>query len=60
MIDGVSVHAARLKAGAILAQEHPVEADVVIGVPDSGLDAALGYAGRAAFLTASALSRTAM
>ena len=44
VIDGVSVHAARLKAGAILAQEHPVEADVVIGVPDSGLDAALGYA----------------
>lgn len=43
-IDGVSVHAARLRAGALLAQAHPVEADVVIGVPDSGLDAALGYA----------------
>ncbi|MBQ8669852.1 MAG: amidophosphoribosyltransferase [Oscillospiraceae bacterium] len=43
VIEGVSVHEARLKAGAILAQEHPVEADVVIGVPDSGLDAALGY-----------------
>ena len=43
VLEGVSVHEARLKAGAILAKEHPVEADVVIGVPDSGLDAALGY-----------------
>lgn len=43
-IDGVSVHTARLNAGRVLAKEHPVEADVVIGVPDSGLDAALGYA----------------
>ena len=41
---GTSVHHARLKAGAFLAQEHPVEADVVIGVPDSGLDASLGFA----------------
>ncbi len=44
VVDGVSVHAARLRAGAILAEEHPVDADVVVGVPDSGLDAALGYA----------------
>ena len=44
VIDGVSVHAARLRAGEILAQTHPVQADVVVGVPDSGLDAALGYA----------------
>lgn len=43
VIDGVSVHAARLRAGEILAKHYPVEADVVIGVPDSGLDAALGY-----------------
>lgn len=43
VIDGVSVHAARLRAGEILAREHPAEADVVVGVPDSGLDAALGY-----------------
>ena len=43
VIDGVSVHAARIAAGRALAQEHPVEADIVIGVPDSGLDAALGY-----------------
>ena len=38
------VHEARRNAGRILAKEHPVEADVVIGVPDSGLDAAQGYA----------------
>ncbi len=43
VIDGVSVHSSRIKAGRIIAREHPVEADVVIGVPDSGLDAALGY-----------------
>ena len=42
-IDGVSVHDARKKAGHILAECHPVDADVVIGVPDSGLDAALGF-----------------
>ena len=43
IIEGCSVHEARKQAGRFLAQEHPVEADVVIGVPDSGLDAALGY-----------------
>ena len=43
VIDGVSVHGARINAGRILAREYPVDADVVIGVPDSGLDAALGY-----------------
>lgn len=42
-IDGVSVHSARIKAGRILAKTYPVDADVVIGVPDSGLDAALGF-----------------
>ncbi len=44
VIDGVSVHEARVRAGTFLAIEHPVMADVVIGVPDSGLDAAIGYA----------------
>ncbi len=43
VVDGSSVHEARKRAGAFLALEHPVHADVVIGVPDSGLDAALGY-----------------
>ncbi|MCD8088901.1 MAG: amidophosphoribosyltransferase [Oscillospiraceae bacterium] len=44
VVDGVCVHEARVRAGQRLALRHPVEADVVIGVPDSGLDAALGYA----------------
>ena len=43
VIDGRSVHAARVDAGRILAKAHPAEADLVVGVPDSGLDAALGY-----------------
>lgn len=43
VIDGVSVHAARFRAGEVLAKTHPVKADIVIGVPDSGLDAALGF-----------------
>lgn len=42
--DGVSVHEARLMAGRLLAGQHPVAADLVIGVPDSGIDAAIGYA----------------
>ena len=44
VIEDVSVHDARMNAGRILAKAHPVDADIVIGVPDSGLDAALGYA----------------
>ncbi len=44
VIAGSSVHEARIRAGKFLAKEHPVDADVVIGVPDSGLDAALGFA----------------
>ncbi len=43
VIEGASVHSARLRAGHFLAKEHPVDADVVIGCPDSGLDAALGF-----------------
>ena len=43
IIEGSSVHRARLNAGKILAQESKVDADIVIGVPDSGLDAAIGY-----------------
>lgn len=43
VIDGVSVQKARIRAGEILAARCPAEADIVIGVPDSGLDAALGY-----------------
>ena len=43
VVEGASVHVARQRAGAFLALESPVQADVVIGVPDSGLDAALGF-----------------
>ena len=43
VLNGISVHDARVMAGKILAQTHPVDADIIIGVPDSGLDAALGY-----------------
>jgi amidophosphoribosyltransferase len=43
IIDGLSVYEARRNMGAILAEEYPVDADVVCGVPDSGLDAAVGY-----------------
>lgn len=42
-MDGASVHQARIEAGKRLAIEHPVEADLVIGVPDSGITAALGF-----------------
>lgn len=43
-IDGFNVHAVRKDFGRILYQEHPVEADVVIGVPDSSISSAIGYA----------------
>ena len=44
IINDCSVHYARKRAGAFLAKAHPVDADVVIGAPDSGIDAAIGYA----------------
>ncbi len=42
-IDGVSVYNARLKSGEFLAEDYPVKADIVIGVPNSGNTAAKGY-----------------
>ena len=42
-IDGVSVFESRIKAGEVLANKCPVEADIVTGVPESGIDAALGF-----------------
>ncbi|MCT4544764.1 MAG: amidophosphoribosyltransferase [Vallitalea sp.] len=44
VMDGIEVYSARYKAGITLAKEHPVDADVVVGVPDSGLAAAHGFA----------------
>lgn len=43
IIDGVSVYASRIQAGRFLAIDSPVEADIVVGVPESGNAAALGY-----------------
>ena len=43
-LDGVSVYDARIRAGKALAKSYPIEADLVTGVPDSGLAAAMGYA----------------
>jgi amidophosphoribosyltransferase len=44
IVDRIAVQEARLRMGAMLAKESPVPADVIIGVPDSGLGAAMGYA----------------
>jgi amidophosphoribosyltransferase len=44
VIDGILVHEARIRAGRALAESNPVDADMVTGVPDSGLAAAEGYA----------------
>ncbi|MBQ7324010.1 MAG: amidophosphoribosyltransferase [Clostridia bacterium] len=44
VIENCSVHLVRKRAGAMLAKAHPIQADVVIGAPDSGIDAAIGYA----------------
>lgn len=44
VMDGISVYQSRRSMGRILAQEAPVEADLVLGVPDSGLPSAMGYA----------------
>ena len=44
VIDGIAVADARREAGRILARKHPCDCDIVIGVPESGIDAALGFA----------------
>lgn len=44
IIDGINVYEARVKAGRLLAKQMKIEADIVIGVPDSGIPAAIGYA----------------
>ena len=43
ILEGMSVHEFREKAGRFLATQMPVDADIVAAVPDSGIDAALGY-----------------
>lgn len=44
VMEGIPVYEARFKAGEFLYKDYPVEADVVVGVPDSGMPAAMGYA----------------
>jgi amidophosphoribosyltransferase len=43
VIDGINVYEARKRAGHLLYHQSPVDADIVIGVPESGIDAAIGY-----------------
>jgi len=43
VVEGKNVYSARFLAGKILAKEHPVDADIVVAVPDSGIAAANGY-----------------
>lgn len=42
-MDGINIHQARVNAGAKLYEQNPIDADVVIGVPDSGISSAIGY-----------------
>lgn len=44
VIDGLNVYESRVEAGRLLAKQMKVDADVVIGVPDSGIPAAIGFA----------------
>jgi len=58
-IGGRSVHAARVEMGRTLAREHPVEADIVIPVPESGTPAAIGYAAESGIRYAQGLTKNA-
>src|SRR6185436_2614684 len=56
---GRNVYGARVEIGRTLAREHPVDADLVIGVPESGIPAAIGYAKESAIPYGSGLVRNA-
>ena len=58
-ISGRSMHAARVEMGRQLAREHPVEADIVIPVPESGTPAAIGYAAESGIRYAQGLTKNA-
>ena len=58
-IAGRSVHAARVEMGRQLAREFPVDADIVIGVPESGTPAAVGYAAESGIRFAQGLTKNA-
>ena len=55
IIENMSVHVARKQTGKILSETYPVDADIVAAVPDSGIDAAIGYAEAAGIPYAKAL-----
>ena len=57
VIDGLSVYNARYNMGYVLAGEYPVEADVVCGVPDSGLEAASGFSAKSGIPLASEIGK---
>lgn len=59
-IDGVGVYHSRIVAGKALAQSYPVEADLVVGVPDSGLVAAMGYSQQSGIPYGTAFHKTVM
>lgn len=44
VMDNVSIYKSRIRAGELLAKAYPVDADLVVGVPESGITAAVGYA----------------
>lgn len=58
-IAGRSVHAARVEMGRVLAREFPVDADLVIPVPESGTPAAIGYAAESGIKYAQGLTKNA-
>jgi amidophosphoribosyltransferase len=58
-IAGRNVYGARVNIGRTLAREHPIEADLVIGVPESGIPAAIGFAKESGIVYGSGLVRNA-
>lgn len=59
-IDNISVYEARIRGGATLAKTYPVDADLVCGVPDSGLASAKGYSEESGIPFGLASTKTAM
>lgn len=59
-IDNISVYEARIRGGATLAKTYPVDADLVCGVPDSGLASAKGYSEESGIPFGLAFHKTAM
>ena len=60
MMDGVKIYDARIRGGKSLAKSYPVEADLVTGVPESGIPAAKGYSEESGIRLALLFIRTAI